>query len=245
MGAGLRDVAEAIDFLEYYAREMIRLAAPRRMGDAPGEVNDTSTSPAAWPPSSRRGTSPWRSVRHGVGGPRHRQSASSTSRPTSPVVGHAAVRDSSAAGPAGGRLQLRPRPRRRYRRPPRGAPARSRSSPSPARWRSGSESSSGPAAPARPALRQEGHRRDGRQERHHHRRRRGPGRGRAAVLHPPSATRARSALPARASSWWTRIYDSAPWRALLARPRAASNRAGRRPRRLMAPVHRPPAREKV
>lgn len=34
------DVAEAIDFLEYYAREMIRLAAPRRMGNAPGERND-------------------------------------------------------------------------------------------------------------------------------------------------------------------------------------------------------------
>ncbi len=33
------DVAEAIDFLEYYAREMERLATPRRMGNAPGELN--------------------------------------------------------------------------------------------------------------------------------------------------------------------------------------------------------------
>ncbi len=33
------DVAEAIDFLEYYAREMLRLAGPRRMGNVPGEVN--------------------------------------------------------------------------------------------------------------------------------------------------------------------------------------------------------------
>ncbi|MFH1137627.1 MAG: proline dehydrogenase family protein [Pseudomonadota bacterium] len=33
------DVCEAIDFLEYYAREMIRLGVPRRMGRAPGEVN--------------------------------------------------------------------------------------------------------------------------------------------------------------------------------------------------------------
>ena len=33
------DLAEAIDFLEYYAREMVRLGAPRRMGRAPGEVN--------------------------------------------------------------------------------------------------------------------------------------------------------------------------------------------------------------
>jgi len=34
------DVAEAIDFLEYYAREMIRLSRPRYMGHAPGEVNE-------------------------------------------------------------------------------------------------------------------------------------------------------------------------------------------------------------
>lgn len=34
------DVAEAVDFLEYYAREMIRLGRPRRMGNAPGEVNE-------------------------------------------------------------------------------------------------------------------------------------------------------------------------------------------------------------
>jgi len=31
------DVCEAIDFLEYYAREMIRLAAPQELGRAPGE----------------------------------------------------------------------------------------------------------------------------------------------------------------------------------------------------------------
>ncbi|MES9997463.1 proline dehydrogenase family protein [Desulfovibrio aminophilus] len=33
------DVGEAIDFLEYYAREAIRLGEPRRMGRAPGELN--------------------------------------------------------------------------------------------------------------------------------------------------------------------------------------------------------------
>jgi len=33
------DVAEAIDFLEYYAREMIRMGKPRRMGHAPGEMS--------------------------------------------------------------------------------------------------------------------------------------------------------------------------------------------------------------
>lgn len=33
------DVGEGIDFLEYYAREMLRLSHPRRMGRAPGELN--------------------------------------------------------------------------------------------------------------------------------------------------------------------------------------------------------------
>ena len=33
------DVAEAIDFLEYYAREMIRYGKPQRMGRAPGEMS--------------------------------------------------------------------------------------------------------------------------------------------------------------------------------------------------------------
>lgn len=34
------DVAEAIDFLEFYARDMLRLAAPRRLGRYPGELNE-------------------------------------------------------------------------------------------------------------------------------------------------------------------------------------------------------------
>lgn len=33
------DVTEAIDFLEYYAREMIRYGEPQRLGHAPGEIN--------------------------------------------------------------------------------------------------------------------------------------------------------------------------------------------------------------
>jgi len=33
------DLAEAIDFLEYYAREMIKLGEPSRIGHAPGELN--------------------------------------------------------------------------------------------------------------------------------------------------------------------------------------------------------------
>jgi RHH-type proline utilization regulon transcriptional repressor/proline dehydrogenase/delta 1-pyrroline-5-carboxylate dehydrogenase len=34
------DVGEAVDFLEYYGREMLRLERARRMGDLPGEVNE-------------------------------------------------------------------------------------------------------------------------------------------------------------------------------------------------------------
>ena len=34
------DVAEAIDFLNYYAREMVRLSEPRRLGNVPGESNE-------------------------------------------------------------------------------------------------------------------------------------------------------------------------------------------------------------
>ncbi len=33
------DVCEAVDYLEYYGREMLRLAGPRRMGRVPGETN--------------------------------------------------------------------------------------------------------------------------------------------------------------------------------------------------------------
>ena len=33
------DVAEAVDFLEFYGREMIRLGTPRRLGAEPGELN--------------------------------------------------------------------------------------------------------------------------------------------------------------------------------------------------------------
>jgi RHH-type proline utilization regulon transcriptional repressor/proline dehydrogenase/delta 1-pyrroline-5-carboxylate dehydrogenase len=36
------DVTEAIDFLEYYGREMLRLDVPRRMGRLPGELNHLS-----------------------------------------------------------------------------------------------------------------------------------------------------------------------------------------------------------
>lgn len=39
------DIAEGIDFMEYYAREMIRLGKPQRMGRAPGEMSLLSYQP--------------------------------------------------------------------------------------------------------------------------------------------------------------------------------------------------------
>jgi len=39
------DVAEAIDYLEYYALEMVRLGSARRLGNHPGEINQYSYTP--------------------------------------------------------------------------------------------------------------------------------------------------------------------------------------------------------
>ncbi len=39
------DVCEAIDFLEYYSREMVRLSKPRKMGNVPGEVSELFYEP--------------------------------------------------------------------------------------------------------------------------------------------------------------------------------------------------------
>ncbi len=39
------DVGEGIDFLEYYARDILRLSVPRRMGRAPGELNHLMYQP--------------------------------------------------------------------------------------------------------------------------------------------------------------------------------------------------------
>ncbi len=39
------DVAEAIDFLEYYGRQMVDLGRPRQMGRVPGELNHTTWQP--------------------------------------------------------------------------------------------------------------------------------------------------------------------------------------------------------
>ena len=39
------DVAEAIDFLEFYAADWRRLAPPKRLGQEPGELNQRLYSP--------------------------------------------------------------------------------------------------------------------------------------------------------------------------------------------------------
>ena len=39
------DICEAIDFLEFYGREMVRLSQPRRMGHEPGELNQLTFAP--------------------------------------------------------------------------------------------------------------------------------------------------------------------------------------------------------
>ena len=39
------DIAEAIDFLEFYADEWLRLSVPRRMGQEPGELNHRLLEP--------------------------------------------------------------------------------------------------------------------------------------------------------------------------------------------------------
>ena len=52
------DVGETIDFLEFYAREALRLAAATTPIQYPGERNQLLYIPLGVAPSSRRGTSP-------------------------------------------------------------------------------------------------------------------------------------------------------------------------------------------
>ena len=71
------DVAEAIDFCEFYAREMIRLAEPRHR-DVPGETNFTEHHPARrrrrHPPLELPAGDPHRHDRRRAGHRQHRRS---------------------------------------------------------------------------------------------------------------------------------------------------------------------------
>ena len=55
------DTAEAIDFAEFYAREMERLAQPQPLTPFPGEKNELEFIPLGVCAVSRRGTFRWRS----------------------------------------------------------------------------------------------------------------------------------------------------------------------------------------
>jgi len=56
------DVTEAIDYLEYYAREMLRLSAPRQTNSCRVKPTFIFTSRAVSRRSSRRGIFRWRSL---------------------------------------------------------------------------------------------------------------------------------------------------------------------------------------
>ena len=122
------DVAEAIDFCEFYAREMLRLAEPRRR-DVPGETNATRAHPARrrrrHPPLELPAGDP---LRHDRRRARHRQHGH-------PEAGRAVARSSPGTWPAScieaglppGVLELPPRPRRGGR-PGAGQPPRTSTS---------------------------------------------------------------------------------------------------------------------
>ncbi len=173
------DVCEAIDFLEYYGREMLRLSEVRQLSDVPGESDLYFYEP--------RGVAaviaPWNfplAIPTGMVAAALVAGNSVVFKPATPTPG-ARLRD--GAHPArGGRArrgpQLPARLGRRDRRLPGGRPARGP-------HRLHREPRGGPLDHGQSKRRrsgatqhQAGHHRDGRQERHHRRHRRRPGRGR-------------------------------------------------------------------
>ena len=172
------DVAEAIDFCEFYAREMIRLAEPRHR-DVSGETNFTEHLP--------RGVAvvipPWNfplAIPTGMTVAALVAGNTVILKPAeqSPVIAWQLARVLHEAGLPPGVLNYLPGlgeevgqalvnhpdvDRRRLHRLARRRPV---------------DQPPGRRRQAGPDPRQAGHRRDGRQERDHHRRRRRPGRGR-------------------------------------------------------------------
>ena len=172
------DVDEAIDFLEYYGREMLRLDKARRTGGVPGEHNVLLLRAARRRPRRRALELPAGDPhRHDERGARRRQSGDRQAggadagrrRPDGPHPrrGGSAARHGQLPAQPGRRGRRLPRPPRR-RRPHRLHRLDGR--------RPRHHQSLG--AEPRPGRRQEGHRRDGRQERRDRRRRRRPRRGR-------------------------------------------------------------------
>ena len=119
------DVDEAVDFLEYYGREMLRLGTPRRMGHVPGEHNVYFYQPrgvalviAPWnfPLAILTGMTSAALV---AGNPVIVKPAGPT-----PVIAAQLVRLLEAAGAPAGHGQLPAEPGRRGRRLPRPPPRR-------------------------------------------------------------------------------------------------------------------------
>ena len=172
------DVDEAIDFLEYYGREMLRLGTPRRMGHAPGEHNVLLL------PAARRGARD-RAVELPARHPhRHDRRGAGRRQPGDREAGRtdAGHRRAAGAPPRGGGVAARDRqlpagPGRRGRRLPR--PPSGRRPHRLHRLDGGRAAHHQPGGAESAADgRQEGDRRDGRQERDHRRHRRRPRRGR-------------------------------------------------------------------
>ena len=236
------DVAEAVDFLEYYGREMLRLGAPT----AHGPRARASTTVYFYEP---RGVAlviaPWNFPLAILTGMTSAALVAGNPVIVKPAGPTPVDRRAPGAHPRGGRRaardrQLPARPGRRGRRlpgaPPRRGPHRLH------RLHGGraAHHQPGGAAPGR-GRRQEGHRRDGRQERDHRRRRRRPRRGRrgdrrlglrlrrAEVLGRLAGDRARGGL---------RRLRAAARR----RPRAACASARRRTRRRACRRSSPPRR---
>ena len=138
------DVAEAIDFFEYYAREMLRLGTPRRMGHVPGEDNVYFYEPRGVAARHRaRGTSRWPSCRHDQRRPRRRQHGdheAGRARPRSSPRSWSRILEAAGAPP--GVVNFLPGPAARSGDSSSATPA-SPSSPSPAPWTSACASSAG------------------------------------------------------------------------------------------------------
>ncbi len=177
------DVDEAIDFLEYYGREMLRLGKPRRMGHAPGEHNVYFYQPrgvalviAPWnfPLAILTGMTAAALV---AGNPVIVKPAGPT-----PVIAAQMVRLLEAAGAPPGTVNYLPSPGGEVgdflvRHP--GVDLIAFTGSMEVGLSIISQAAQNPAAERR----QEGHRRDGRQERDHRRHRRRPRRGRRRSGH--------------------------------------------------------------
>ena len=173
------DVGEAIDFLEYYGREMLRLGGPRRMGDVPGELNHYFYEP--------RGVAvviaPWNfplAILTGMTSAALVAGNAVVVKPAAPtpVIGAQLVRILHAAGVPAGAVNFLPGAGGEVgdllvRHPDVDVIAFTGSQE--VGLRIIAEAAAHPGGPGRQA----GHRRDGRQERDHRRQRRRPRRGRA------------------------------------------------------------------